>query len=203
MKNVLKYICFLVAVLCFYYQNNLKSFIVNTFISKNATKETDDLLKLHLTSDNIMIALSNKVKFEINEISHNPLLDKKKLLGLELRLLYEYVQLLSFMASDNYKDNPYIKEKLKSICLWYLVYNKHFYGFINKTCDEIEKENKVIYVQEKDIKLIKKGNIYVISLFDKIINILIELEKVINNVESKGGDVRAERSFLKNLNGQK
>jgi hypothetical protein len=165
------------------------------------SQQYEEIYHLYITSDNALVAISDKIRFEFKEYSHIPVSNNTTLSALEIKLLYAYTQLLTLMATDNYKNNQNIRTLLFGTCVSHCEYNRHLSGYLSKPYMELvvddKYKNKIRLVTADDIKLYRKGGIYAIVLYDIVINMALEMDRVLNSLERKNLDIRPEKNFLK------
>ena len=154
---------------------------------------------VYLTSDTKLVAIDREVSLKnIYEIKK---LEKGDQIAIKAFLIDQYIQLLTYMSTDTYKHNSSVYYLAFSIVSNQMMQDEII--ILSKTYNELMADSKYNkhckQILEKDIVLNKKGNIYSINLPDRVINPVIELEKIISSEENKNRDMRAERNFLETI----
>lgn len=156
---------------------------------------TKDLTLVHI--DFINLNLSNLLLMSKH---YN---DKTFILIKESETIKNCVELLTRMASDDYQNNKHIK-RLASIIFQDLmiinqrmVLSKTYKEFIN----DASYQKYISIISDNDIKINKKGNLYTIATSDKLYNLLVEFEFLLNRMRHRKVNVEVETNFLQSLKG--
>jgi len=113
--------------------------------------------------------------------------------------IQHYIDLLTYMSTGNY-SNKFAKNIAYDLFFYDLLKNVFRVLLVNsKELDSDKFKNSTKLIVLDDIKLIKKGTVYTLTLGEKVINMVVDLEKLLNEAEKQNIDTRPERNFLKTI----
>jgi len=218
MKNVIKTICsaiFIIGII-FVFQKG-KNYLTDNVISiynGNTKKNQESNWSVYLTKDcklvlcNVNNSHLNEYKFGTVEFSKHTddyyeLIDNSLCDALKEQLIQLYIDLLTYINTDNFKSVDTPKRLAFHIFRKDLLIRKCLFNILSKTYIDFKKDvylkNDVRLATVDDIKIIKKDNTYSIILGDRILNIMFELEVLLDNLERQNINTKPHRNYLKML----
>lgn len=222
MKSVAKYfiaICVIIFVYSVFKEK--KQYIVNSI--HNIYKKDDDpniseIWSVYLTKDYRLVLCNNTNRYLRDVIccsseflkgidAYYNIVNDDLVNNLKIGAIDSCMDLLTYIMGDNYKDNLNTKVEAHSVFHKTLMMKKDFQNILSKTYIELKSDKNLMHdvrlARHQDINIIKKNNIYAITLGNRTINIIFELEVLLDNLERKNINTKPHRNYLKMLTSNK
>lgn len=218
MKTIIKYIFSLVLALAIFFSyKQSKNYIFESIfnIYKNSPNNVNEEKWALYFSKDCQLVLCNEQNPHLIDIKFGSALFNKSLKdyypyvsdslcdALKVQLIDIYINLLTYIITNKVYENSISKHLAYHAFNKSLLIQKDLRIVLPKTYIELKKDhnlkNDVRLVTPEDIRFTKKENIYALMLGDRVINIILELEIILDEFERCNINTRPQRNFLKTI----